>query len=67
MGGAIRGRLAVTFVNAAGAEEAGLDHGGLQKAFLEEARACGALVRFPCVGIGFVKPYPLPGVSEGRP
>jgi hypothetical protein len=39
--GAIRGRLAVTFVNAAGAEEAGLDHGGLQKAFLEEARACG--------------------------
>ncbi|KAK9832830.1 hypothetical protein WJX81_005036 [Elliptochloris bilobata] len=37
VGGSIRGRLVVTFVNEAGLEEAGLDHGGLVKAFLEEA------------------------------
>ena len=41
VGGSIRGRLVVAFVNEAGLEEAGLDHGGLVKAFLEEAVRAG--------------------------
>jgi len=46
-GGAIRGRLVVTFVNEAGVLEAGLDHGGLVKAFLEEVRALVATLSNP--------------------
>lgn len=36
-GSAIKGRLMVTFINQHGALEAGIDHGGLVKEFLEEA------------------------------
>jgi len=36
-GSAIKGRLMVTFINHHGALEAGIDHGGLVKEFLEEA------------------------------
>ena len=35
-GGAIKGRLMVTFVSQHGVLEAGIDHGGLVKEFLEE-------------------------------
>lgn len=35
-GSTIKGRLAVSFVNVHGELEAGLDHGGLVKEFLEE-------------------------------
>ena len=35
-GGSIKGRLSVSFVNVHGEMEAGLDHGGLVKEFLEE-------------------------------
>lgn len=36
VGAAIKGRLMVTFVNQHGTLEAGIDHGGLVKEFLEE-------------------------------
>ena len=36
-GTALKGRLAVTFTDAQGLGEAGLDHGGLTKELLEEA------------------------------
>ncbi len=36
-GSAIKGRLMVTFISQHGALEAGIDHGGLVKEFLEEA------------------------------
>ena len=36
VGGAIKGRLMVTFVSQHGVLEAGIDHGGLVKEFLEE-------------------------------
>lgn len=47
LGAAIKGRLMVTFVSQHGVLEAGIDHGGLVKEFLEEVRtavlACGGL------------------------
>ena len=39
IGTAIKGRLMVTFVSQHGALEAGIDHGGLVKEFLEEVGA----------------------------
>ena len=38
IGAAIKGRLMVTFVSQHGVLEAGIDHGGLVKEFLEEVR-----------------------------
>ncbi len=37
-GAHVKGRLVVSFVNASGNLEAGLDYGGLVKEFLEEVR-----------------------------
>ncbi|EIE23025.1 hypothetical protein COCSUDRAFT_15978, partial [Coccomyxa subellipsoidea C-169] len=41
VGGSIKGRLSVSFVNVHGEMEAGLDHGGLVKEFLEEVVKAG--------------------------
>jgi hypothetical protein len=70
-GEALRGRLIVRFVNAAGAAEAGIDQGGLFKELLTEtAKALfdpnrGLFLRTPAAGLQ----YPSPAASahaEGR-
>ena len=43
IGAAIKGRLMVTFVSQHGVLEAGIDHGGLVKEFLEEVSSAGLL------------------------
>ena len=40
IGEQIKGRLMVSFVSQHGAREAGIDHGGLTKEFLEEVSHC---------------------------
>ncbi len=43
VGSSIKGRLSVSFVNVHGEMEAGLDHGGLVKEFLEEVTRSSGL------------------------
>ena len=70
-GGALRGRLIVRFVNAAGAAEAGIDQGGLFKELLTETIKAlfdpnrGLFLRTP--GAGLQYPSPAAGAhAEGR-
>lgn len=66
---ALKARCAVTFVDALGREEAGIDAGGLQKEFLECFVAAGVDPRrglFSAVpGTGAVYPNPLAAQLEG--
>lgn len=68
LGGAVKSRLSITFINQQGLQEAGIDMGGLMKEFLESVAAAGFDPNrglFSATPDGFAFPSPLAGGRSG--